>query len=635
MDTGLAFIRTVSEILTAGIAITAFSLFIYALSFNLRVRIARSFALILACVVIGSACEAIGSTADNPMSIDIWLRIQWVGTVFLPATYFHFSDALLAMTGKPSRGRRSWLSRVFYLVSVVFMLGLPTNLLVGPIVILDPAPRLQPTRLTDLFVLYYSLAIALSWFNFVRSYRRTTTSTSRRRLGYLLAGALAPAIGTFPFLPFSGIFASDHPYVFWVVAVLSNLVVGVLIVVMAYSVAFFGVSWPDRVVRARLFKWIMRGPFTASLTLGAVTIVRRTGEVFGTSYTALVPIVMAAMILLCEHLITLLSPLGERLFFLGKDQSDMETLTRLETHLVTRNDLKQFLEMILAALSDLLQAQGGYVIALDQSESELVVVMGRTRFDDLSSELTIPQQVIQDAYKGSGGFHSFQWGEDMLIPLFNGTAEKPEMIGLLGISRAERTQFDPEQAHSLELLSQRAELALRDRHLQQQIFSSLENLSPQVDLIQRLRAAGTFDHDAVLASEESLEEGETLTVYVKEALTHYWGGPRLTGSPLLNYRVVQDALKEYDGNQANALRGILRRAIEQIRPEGERRFTGEWILYNILEMKFVEGKKVREIAMRLAMSEADLYRKQRVAIEAVARAISEMEIQARQGGMDS
>jgi len=64
-------------------------------------------------------------------------------------------------------------------------------------------------------------------------------------------------------------------------------------------------------------------------------------------------------------------------------------------------------------------------------------------------------------------------------------------------------------------------------------------------------------------------------------------------------------------------------------PEGERRFTAEWILYNILEMKFLEGRKVREIAMRLAMSEADLYRKQRVALEAVTKAILDMEEQAR------
>ncbi len=99
----------------------------------------------------------------------------------------------------------------------------------------------------------------------------------------------------------------------------------------------------------------------------------------------------------------------------------------------------------------------------------------------------------------------------------------------------------------------------------------------------------------------------------------------------MKYRVVQEAMREHNGNQANALRAVLRQAIDQVKPEGERKFTGEWILYNILEMKFVEGRKVRDIAMRLAMSEADLYRKQRVAIEAVAKAILEMEMDAREG----
>ncbi len=84
-----------------------------------------------------------------------------------------------------------------------------------------------------------------------------------------------------------------------------------------------------------------------------------------------------------------------------------------------------------------------------------------------------------------------------------------------------------------------------------------------------------------------------------------------------------------EGNTANALRSILREAIDRIKPEGERKFTGEWILFNILEMKFMEGRKVREIALRLAMSEADLYRKQRVAIDAVAKVIMEMEESSR------
>jgi len=98
---------------------------------------------------------------------------------------------------------------------------------------------------------------------------------------------------------------------------------------------------------------------------------------------------------------------------------------------------------------------------------------------------------------------------------------------------------------------------------------------------------------------------------------------------------VRQALEEHDGNPVNALRAILRRAIERTRPEGERRFTAEWVLYNILEMKFLEGRKVRDVAMRLAVSEADLYRKQRVAIEAVARAVAEMEREVQPPPVDS
>jgi len=93
-------------------------------------------------------------------------------------------------------------------------------------------------------------------------------------------------------------------------------------------------------------------------------------------------------------------------------------------------------------------------------------------------------------------------------------------------------------------------------------------------------------------------------------------------------KIVQEiASNEYEGNAPNALRAVLKRAVEQVKPEGERRFTTEWILYNILEMKFIEGRKVRDVANRLAMSEADLYRKQRVAVEAVAHAMVDMESQ--------
>ena len=106
----------------------------------------------------------------------------------------------------------------------------------------------------------------------------------------------------------------------------------------------------------------------------------------------------------------------------------------------------------------------------------------------------------------------------------------------------------------------------------------------------------------------------------------------MTNNPLIGLRIVRNLARAQEGNTPNALRALLRKAVNQAKPEGDRRFTTEWILYNILEMKFIEGRKVREVATRLAMSEADLYRKQRVAIEGVARAIEEMENETQKVG---
>jgi len=115
---------------------------------------------------------------------------------------------------------------------------------------------------------------------------------------------------------------------------------------------------------------------------------------------------------------------------------------------------------------------------------------------------------------------------------------------------------------------------------------------------------------------------------VREALRHYWGGPKLARSPLLGLRVVTKALQEHDNNPLRALRAVLRRAIEHLRPDdSEQRMTApDWLLYNILELRFIQRKQVREIARNLAMSESDLYRKQRLAIDEVARVLSDMEV---------
>ena len=116
-----------------------------------------------------------------------------------------------------------------------------------------------------------------------------------------------------------------------------------------------------------------------------------------------------------------------------------------------------------------------------------------------------------------------------------------------------------------------------------------------------------------------------VTVWVKDALTHYWGGPRLSDNPLLKWKVVQDTAAENNDNEVNALRSVLKKALEELRPEGERSVNGEWTLYNLIDYKFFEKMKVKDIVRRLSMSEADFYRKQKVAVEAISKEIIRME----------
>ena len=620
-------LRTLNQLLTAGIAITAFSLLLYALTFNLRDRVARSFAIILTCVVIAFVGDAIGSASNSQTDLEFWLRVQWLGIVFLPAAYLHFSDAILATTGRPSRGRRRLAVQFGYLISLAFLLTLPLSLLVGPLVVNgEPAPHLERTSLTWIFTGYYALVMIWAWLNLLRAYRRTITRASRRRMGYLLIGSLAPALGSYPYLLFGSNLAAAMPLLFWLAATLSNLLVSVLLVLMAYATAFFGVPWPDRVIKRRLFKWIMRGPVTASTVLALTTLARRGGEAYGLEYSAAVPIIMVATILIMEYTITLAAPIWERWLFHGGDRNDIDLLQRLEERLLTSGDLRQFLESVLAGVCDLTRAPSGFVAALGQQGLEMIVTIGNyaaLEKEDLSAEIL--EQVTQNGIESS----LFAWGEYWLIPLSQQREDGSDLLGLLGISREPGQSIATEQGELLSILAQRATLALEDRRVQQQVFTSLEALAPEVEMIQNLRAAARYGSSGSLAQVLSQPvtpmEPEKFSRWVKDALTHYWGGPKLTESPLIKLRIVEQAMDEHEGNPTNALRAILRQAIEQTRPEGERRFTGEWILYNILELKFLEGRKVREVAMRLAMSEADLYRKQRVAIEAVASAIYDME----------
>jgi hypothetical protein len=399
-------------------------------------------------------------------------------------------------------------------------------------------------------------------------------------------------------------------------------------------VAFFGVSWPDRVVKRRLFKWLMRGPATASIILGLVTLVNRYGDQAGLANPVVIPILTVTSLLIMEHSITLVAPYWERWLFHGGNPDKLQLIQTLEERLLTTGDLRDFLESVLAALCDRLQVTNAFIVVLNAGGPEMLLTLGdEMPFEEVESQTDLLNAVAKNGGVGverSDTARLFTWHNYWLAPLFEENNGEENLSGIIGVERNPEGTLTEYELEAIMILSRRAEMALFDVRMQQQLFTSVEELAPQVEMIQRLRAAARYDGtDVLTASDISLHDRD-MSKWVKDALSHYWGGPKLSQSPLMRLAVVQKAVDEHEGNPTNALRAILLEGIQRVRPGGERRFTGEWILYNILDLKFLEGRKVREIAMRLAMSEADLYRKQRVAIEAVAGAIIDMEEQARE-----
>ena len=152
-----SILRSLNQVFEAGVAITALSLFVRSLSFNLRDRVSRSFAIVLACVMFVFTGEAVGGAVNNPEVIPIWVGMQWVGILFLPAALQHFSDSLLATTGRPSRGRRKALIFLSYLFSLLLVVGMSIGFFFDQIVIsAEKYPQLNsaPLLVSAAFSLY-------------------------------------------------------------------------------------------------------------------------------------------------------------------------------------------------------------------------------------------------------------------------------------------------------------------------------------------------------------------------------------------------------------------------------------------------------------------------------------------------
>ena len=621
MEGFLLFLKAISDVIIAGVAVISFSLLIYVITFKLRDRVTWAFTLLLACIVIIFGADAFITTTYQQDELLRILRIQYIGLILLPTSFFFFSDALLTITGKPSRGKRRVVGYAAILVSILFCVFLFNDTLFSEVNTANfPAPHIERTITHDYFSGFYVLMMVFSWYNFIRSLNRTSTKTSRRRMVYLITSAVGPALGSFPYLLYGSSFAANNTMVFWILSILAYIFVSFSIIGMTYTVSFFGFPWPDRVIKSRLFKWIMRGPITASLALGVTTLTSRLGTQFNINVSSLIVLGMVATIVLFEYFVTIFSPIWERLFFNGTDREELNKIRMLEDRLLTKNDLEQFLELILATLCDRLQIDGALLIENRDSESALNVIVG-----DLSNHFIEENRSVINDLRKKDKFEEIEiYQEKIIIPIVDESSSDTVLLGFIATNQFDPIELDNEERIALRKLTDRAAAALQDRKNQDSLFLSLEILTPQVTAIQSILASSRFNKKRILNG-LNISDLKDFEKWVKDALNHFFGGPKLSQSPLIQLSSVQKRIREKEESSIKALRGILREAIACLRPAGDRQYTNEWILFNILDLKFLEGWKVKDLSRRLALSEADFYRKQRIAISTVAEQIITLE----------
>lgn len=632
-------LQITNEILTAAIVVIAASFLLYNLTRNLGNRVARTSSIVLACVTWAYMCDVFLSLNPDLETYAITQRLQWIAIAFMPAATFHLSDALLATTGLISRGRRRFAVRVLYLISTIFVLVAAfSNVLVEPVVA-GGVTSMQARVLFPLYLIHFVVTNLAAFINVQRSRRRCLTRSTERRMAYLQVAILMPSLGTFPYAVLLN--PGDEFSLYSILLVnLANIIVILMLLFLSYPLSFFGSVQPDRVVRAELLRFFLRGPGTGLLALVVILFSMQATRIVGLRGEDFMPFAVVAMVMLWQWIISLALPTLERLLiYRNEDDEQIARLEDLSDRLLTRRDLLQLIEATLETACDYLRVEVAFVATLSEQKLEIIQSVGLLQITDDSLQQNHEALIQQLEQASSNGELPVQrWNDYWILPLYSRrkVEDVPLPIGFMGFeARSDVLQIEPEERDMLISLSERAEQTLDDMILQGEITAALEGLLPQIRMTRT--RAGELEYRPNPYRKPSVEkylpDREEVFEQVRAALRHYWGGTGISHSRLLEWNIVKHEMSDDTENPIHALRNVLKRAIEKQRPDGEQNLNSpEWILYNILQMRYLEQRKVRHVARRLVMSESDLYRKQNTAIGAVTDTLMEMEREYLQNG---
>ncbi len=620
-------------LVSQAILIVTFSLLFYIASRNWRNSVARATALLLLGVVIVYGGDVLLDKAQLSTTRAVLLRAQWLGIALVPAAYLHLSDALLTSVGYQSL-RRWWVVVVGYVAAAGFVLLATTgDLLVRGRRSNQMLEQFGAGPLFPLFAVAFAIATVGGLYNIERARRRSHTAGGRRRLTYLGLSFLAPGMAVFPYLIVASFGASFAPALVLLISNVANLGIAVMILVLAYSVAYQGVLLPDRLVKQDFIRWLLIGPFVGVTVIFCFEVLPLFADALGLPQSTLVTFGVMIFTVLMPNLIDYLRPRLEALL-LWQDRDQISWLRRFDRRAFTNSDLRRLLENTLTTICGAVRAESGFVAAPEDAGAIVKASAGpRHQIKHFLHDHQLMALLEQARAQSSRARGSLPEASDFvvvepywLLPLHTTTGEFLGVVGIAGLS----VGLTLEVRRLIGTLAHQMELALENVQLQARIYGALRNITPEMQTLQQLAAQPEGGQPINLEQlDPDIAMMPNFDQLVKDALNHYWGGPKLSESPLLGLKTVRN-LRQDGGSATKALQAVLREAIENLRPDEQLNPTAqEWMLYNILSLRFLQGLRIRDIADKLAMSESDFYRKQRVAVEEVARQLALMEEQQR------
>lgn len=613
--------------------IVAFSLLVYILTHSPRSETTTSFLVLAgltAAMWVGEAGHVSVRSEGGQATVEaiFWLDVQAVGLAFLPAVFLHFSDILLRSTGSLSPLRRVAVVAAYILGALWLALILSGDAVIAQPRLVGWGTHYEAGSLYPAFAVYTIGLTVWSLHNFLRARARCLTASLRRRMGYLSFSFVLPALGMIAYLLVPYLSAlPDAVLVLFPVA--ASIGVSVMMAVLAYVVSYQGVHLPDRVIKQSLVTYLLRGPFLGVAVTFLIITIPRLGQMFTIFSDRFQVFAVVFVIVVLQALMDRFRPFIDRII---SQDDEIVWLEQLNQRLLTSADLKELLNNTVIAVCEVLRVRTGFIVAPDRHSGLFAIqaaVGPMPRAETFLKETDVralaasAQHGANDSNGANGHtlIHNGYW----LFPL---AGADDETAGFLAAEKpAARNDLTAEEREIVDVLVDRASIAVEDVQLQGRVLDTLKGVAPEIEQVQQWGSQLRYASPSALAQ---LEADPLYTPEfhhaVRDALSHYWGGPKLTGNPLLKLGIVHDVLAENNNNPSQALRAVLRQSVETMRPPTERDATAtEWILYDILRLRFLQGKRVKEIVQELAMSESDFYRKERAAIREVARALAILE----------